>query len=83
MNRKELLRRISRDNTHNVKFNEFQHLIEGFGFSLRRIAGSQHIFTRAGIRGYLNLQPKRGEVSDYQVSQFLKLIEKYNLKLEE
>jgi predicted RNA binding protein YcfA (HicA-like mRNA interferase family) len=29
----------------NVGFIEFRHLIEAFGFTLRRVSGSHHIYT--------------------------------------
>lgn len=83
MNPRELLRRLYRRNTSNVKFGEFQQLVEAFGFSLRRIRGSHHLFKHPKVPGFLNLQPKKGEVATYQVRQFLKLIEKYDLHLED
>ena len=83
MNPRELLKRLYRRSTSNVKFSEFQKLVEAFGFSLRRVSGSHHLFKHPKVPGFLNLQPKNGEVAAYQVGQFLKLIEKYNLHLED
>ncbi len=83
MNRRALLRKISRGHYRNVKFNDFIKFIEGFGFRLRRIKGSHHIYTHSEIPGYLNLQPEGGEAIPYQLRQFLRLVEKYELQLQE
>jgi len=83
MNRRELFKRIARGETENVRFGDFQRLIEGFGFQLRRINGSHHIYSHPEVRGNLNLQPQGGDAINYQVKQFLKLVEKYELHLGE
>ncbi|MFB2936443.1 type II toxin-antitoxin system HicA family toxin [Aerosakkonemataceae cyanobacterium BLCC-F154] len=69
--------------TKNIRFNEMVTLIEAFGFSLARINGSHHIFTHPEVREIVNIQNKKGEVTSYQVRQFLSLIEEYNLSIEE
>ena len=59
------------------------NLVEGFGFKLSRTDGSHHIFTRPDISELVNLQDVKGQAKPYQMRQFLKLVEKYNLKLED
>jgi len=59
------------------------NLVQGFGFTLSRTDGSHHIFTRPNIPELVNLQNVKGQAKPYQIRQFLKLVEKYNLKLEE
>ena len=59
------------------------NLVQGFGFSLSRTAGSHHIFIHPKIPELINLQNVKGEVKPYQVRQFLKIVEKHNLKLED
>ena len=66
----------------NVRFEEMTRLAEAFGFRLSRISGSHHIFTHAGIPQLVNLQNVHGQAKPYQVRQFMKLVEQYNLKLE-
>ncbi len=83
MNRKRLLRRLSEGSFQNVKFAEARDLVESFGFSLVRTRGSHHIFSRAGVQELINLQDVRGEAKPYQLRQFLRLVERYNLVLEE
>ncbi|MBM3329986.1 MAG: type II toxin-antitoxin system HicA family toxin [Calditrichaeota bacterium] len=82
MDRKELLKKIYHGETSNVRFIDFQNLIEGFGFRLRRISGSHHLFKHPLIPGYLNVQPLRGEAKAYQLRQFIRLIEKHHLSME-
>jgi len=58
-------------------------VIEAFGFKLSRIAGSHHIFTHAEINEIVNLQNAGGQAKSYQIKQFLKLVERYDLRLKE
>jgi predicted RNA binding protein YcfA (HicA-like mRNA interferase family) len=55
-------------------------LAESFGFRLSRSSGSHHIFVHPRVRELLNLQEVRGKAKPYQVAQFLKLVEKYDLQ---
>ncbi len=81
MNKKKILAKIL-GGSKNVRFNEFEVLLKGFGFELARINGSHHIYNRDDIPEIINIQNKKGQVSPYQVKQFLALIEKYNLTLD-
>jgi predicted RNA binding protein YcfA (HicA-like mRNA interferase family) len=56
--------------------------LKPLGFSLSRINGSHHIFTHPTIPELINLQNRNGKAIPYQVRQFLILIEKYALTLE-
>jgi len=67
----------------NVAFRDFLSLVEGFGFVLARTAGSHHIFVHAGTREVINLQDVGGQAKPYQIRHFLRLVERYNLRLEE
>jgi predicted RNA binding protein YcfA (HicA-like mRNA interferase family) len=67
----------------NIRFSEMMELVKGFGFELSRTDGSHHIFIKSDIPELVNLQNVKGQVKPYQVRQFLKLVEKYDLKLEE
>jgi len=58
-------------------------LVEGFGFRLVRVSGSHHIFAHPDIPQLVNLQSARGEAKPYQIRQFLRLVEQYNLRLED
>ncbi len=81
MNRRKLLKKIL-DGSKNIRFSEMVNLAEGFGFLLDRVSGSHHIFVHPDIRELVNLQNVKGQAKPYQIRQFLKLVEKYNVKLE-
>lgn len=83
MNRQRLLKRLAGGHLHNVRFTDLADLIEGFGFRLARVRGSHHIFVHPSIPELLNLQEVRGQAKPYQIRQLLRLLERYNLKLEE
>ncbi len=82
MKKRKLLQKIL-SNTQNVRFNEIVGLVEAFGFRLSRISGSHHIFTNPEITEIVNLQNVKGQTKSYQIKQFLRLVEKYNLELSE
>lgn len=67
----------------NVRFNDMVGLVEAFGFRLSRVKGSHHIFVHAAVRELLNLQEVNGKAKPYQIRQFLKLVEQYDLELGE
>lgn len=67
----------------NIRFTDMIALAEGFGFRQSRTGGSHHIFVHPDIPELLNLQEVRGQVKPYQMRQFLKLVERYNLQLKE
>lgn len=83
MNRKKLLKRFAQGAYQNVSFNDMLKLVEGFGFRFARTEGSHHIYTHPSIKELVNLQEVKGEAKPYQIRQFLKLVERYNLKMEE
>lgn len=83
MDRRKLLERLTQDSLQNVAFRDLARLAEGFGFTLTRKSGSHHIFSRASIPELLNLQDVAGQAKPYQIRQLLRIVEKYNLKLED
>ncbi len=83
MNRRRLLIRLTRGSVHNVAFGDMVDMVEGFGFVLSRTSGSNHIFIRDGIPELVNIQNVGGQAKPYQIRQFLRLVEKYNLALQE
>lgn len=83
MNRKRLLRRLAAGAVRNLAFRDMLSLVEGYGFVLVRVSGSHHIFTHPDIPELINLQNVAGEAKPYQVRQFLRLVERYGLNLED
>ncbi len=83
MNLRKVLRRLSEGHLNNVAFNDMRKLIEAFGFELKRVNGSHHIFAHPAIAELVNFQEVGGEAKPYQIRQFLRLVERYNLRLED
>jgi len=82
MNKRKLLQRIL-SGSKNVHFTDMVALVEAFGFSLHRSKGSHHLFVHPDVTELVNLQNLRGQAKLYQIRQFLMLVEKYNLELED
>lgn len=80
--KRKILKKII-EGSKNIRFADMVNLVEGFGFRLSRVKGSHHIFIHPDIPELVNLQDVKGEAKPYQVKQFIKLVEKYNLHLEE
>ena len=83
MNRKRLLLRLTAGALQNVRFGDMLNLTRGFGFRVERVSGSHHIPARPGTRELINLQNVDGQAKPYQIRQFIRLVEKYNLRLED
>ena len=69
--------------SHNIRFSEITECAEAFGFRLDRVKGSHHIFVHPHVRELINLQNVGGKAKPYQVRQFLNLVERYNLQMED
>jgi predicted RNA binding protein YcfA (HicA-like mRNA interferase family) len=67
----------------NIRFSDMTAMVEAFGFRFSRRNGSHHIYTHPNIPELVNLQEVGGEAKPYQIRQFMKLVEKYNLQLTE
>jgi predicted RNA binding protein YcfA (HicA-like mRNA interferase family) len=79
---RKLARRFDRGALANVRFADFQRFVEAHGFRLRRVTGSHHVFAHPQVAELVNLQNVGGEAKPFQVRQVLRLIERYNLRLE-
>jgi predicted RNA binding protein YcfA (HicA-like mRNA interferase family) len=82
VNERKLLRRLLASPT-NARFEDVRSLIEAFGFRLVRVSGGHHIFSHPAVPELVNLQEVAGEAKPYQVRQFLRLIERHNLTLDD
>ena len=83
MKRRKLLKRFSEGQLKNVAFGDMINMVEGFGFRLDRVSGSHHIFLHPAVEELVNLQEVKGEAKPYQIRKFLRLVERYNLTLED
>ena len=82
MNPRKILKKIM-ENSKNVGFNDMATLVESYSFCLTRVSGSHHIFINPEIKELVNIQNVNGQIKPYQIKQFLKLVEKYNLQIKE
>ena len=57
--------------------------LKASGSKSARVTDSHHIFSQPTIQELVNLQEVKGQAKPYQIRQFLKLVERYNLKLED
>jgi hypothetical protein len=65
----------------NIRFGEMILIVESFGFELDRISGSHHLFVHREVPELVNLQEVEGMAKPYQVGQFLRIVERYNLRM--
>jgi predicted RNA binding protein YcfA (HicA-like mRNA interferase family) len=79
--KRKLLQKIL-SGSRNIQFDEMTALVGAFGFRLSRVKGSHHIFVHPQVRELVNLQNVNGKAKPYQIRQFLRLVERYNLKME-
>ena len=83
MNRRRLLQKLASGSFNNVSFADARNLVEGFGFKLARTSGSHHIFIHQDIPQQINIQNSGGQAKPYQLRQLVRLIEMYNMILED
>jgi predicted RNA binding protein YcfA (HicA-like mRNA interferase family) len=81
MNKRKLLQKVLAG-SKNVRFAEMVSLVEAFGFHRSRTEGSHHIFAHPEISELINLQNVKGKAKPYQIRQFLKLIERHRIQME-
>ncbi len=82
MKRRKLLQKLL-SGSKNVQFSELAACAGSFGFKLSRINGSHHIYIHPNVSELLNLQNVKGKAKPYQIKQFLELVERYDLQMEE
>ena len=58
-------------------------LAEAFRFRLSRVRGSHHIYVHPDVPELLNLQDVGGQAKSYQIRRFLRLVERYNLEMDD
>jgi predicted RNA binding protein YcfA (HicA-like mRNA interferase family) len=82
MTKKQKLLQKLLTGSKNVRFSDVQIVVEAFGFRLARISGSHHIYVHPDVPDLINLQDVNGKAKPYQIKQFLEIVERYNLELE-
>jgi len=82
MKKQKLLKKLL-SGSKNIRFLEVVACAEAFGFQMKGISGSHHIYVHPDIPELLNLQDVKGKAKPYQIKQLLQLIEQYNLEMED
>ncbi len=83
MNSRALLRRLAGGNLANIRSDDLRRLLGDLGFERVRMRGSHEIYAHPAIAELVNLQDVHGQAKPYQLRQLLRLIERYDLQLEE
>jgi predicted RNA binding protein YcfA (HicA-like mRNA interferase family) len=83
MNRRKLLQRILQGSHQNISYSDLTNLPAGLGFHEARIRGSHHFFVHPSVPERVNLQAVKGQGKSYQIRQIVRLIERYNPRLED
>ncbi|HJH28699.1 MAG TPA: type II toxin-antitoxin system HicA family toxin [Methanosarcinaceae archaeon] len=68
-----------KNNPKNVRFEKLCKIVEAFGFRFKGGKGSHRIYVQEEIGEMLYFQNVGGKAKPYQVKQFIKIVEKYNL----
>ena len=83
MNPRRLLARLAGGDTANVGFGDLLRLVDALGFELQRTSGSHRSYAHPEIPELVNLQDVGGEAKPYQLRQFVRLVERYALRMED
>jgi len=70
MKKQKLLKRLL-SGSKNIRLAEVVACAESFGFQLKHISGSHHIYTHPDIPELINLQNVKGKAKPYQMKQLL------------
>lgn len=82
MNKNKLFQQLS-EKPYNLSFSDFIRIVKAFGFLPRNTEGSHWIFKHSRIPELLNIQNYKGKAQPHQVKQFLTLVNKYELQMED
>lgn len=67
--------------SRNIRSGDFCKVALAFGYRLDRTRGSHHIYEHPKASRPLNLQDARGQAKPYQVRQFLRDVEEFQLTM--
>jgi predicted RNA binding protein YcfA (HicA-like mRNA interferase family) len=80
---KRLWQRIRHGHLQNVRFSDFEKLLEETGWAMDRREGSHRVFRHPRVPERLSVQPDRnGQAKPYQIREFRRYVEDYDLSQE-
>jgi predicted RNA binding protein YcfA (HicA-like mRNA interferase family) len=65
-----------------VSFRDFERPLRAFGFEHVRTGGSHHVYANPAIPPRFPVQPSGREAKQYQVREFLGLVEAHHLDMQ-
>lgn len=66
-----------------IAFRDFEALLRSFGFEPVRQKGSHKSYKHVKAQRMLVVQPRGADAKDYQVRQFLDMVQEYGLSIED
>ena len=79
MDKRELLLEL-KANPKKIRFSRICQIAEAFGIQTRKGTGSHRVYYIECLWEILNFQNEGGWAKAYQVRQFIKIVEKYELQ---
>lgn len=73
--KKEKLLEKAVNNPKNLRFSEFQKLLEFYGFEHVRTKGSHFLYKHSGFKKAFPIEERNGFAKEYQIKQFLTMLE--------
>ena len=67
--------------SRNVRFEDFCKVAQAFGYRRDRVQGSHHIYEHPKATRPLNVQNYHGQAKPYQIRQFLRDVEEFQLTM--
>ena len=66
-----------------LSFRDFETLLRAFGFVAVRQKGSHQSYKHPKAQRMMVIQPRGRDAKDYQVRQFLDMVQEYGLKIDD
>ena len=82
MKKQKLLKKLL-SGSKNIRFLDIVNCAKAFGFHLDRKKRKPSYFVHPNVPEMINLQNVGGKAKPYQVKQFLNIVERYNLEMEQ
>lgn len=80
MNARKLYLKIL-SGSRNIRFEDFCKVVHAFGYRQDRTRGSHHIYEHPLASRPLNVQNDNGHAKPYQIRQFLRDVEEFQLTM--
>ena len=79
----KLYEQLLSSRNRSVSFRDFESLVRSFGFEPVRQKGSHKSYKHIKAQRMLVVQPRGNDAKDYQVRQFLDMVQEHGLTIED